>query len=131
MATIVERLQESWPQVAIGSALALAIGYAIGSAVGTSGGTAKERAAALLREKQARRQGIVDSRRAVDTALNDLAVRPNPYAITERGVPVKLHSELRTRKEAQAAIRYLEAIEGGGGYKVKALPQQGRRAKAR
>ena len=70
MATITERLQESWPQVAIGSAVALAIGYALGSAIGTSSGTSKERAAALLREKQARRQGIVDSRRAVDAALN-------------------------------------------------------------
>ena len=131
MATITERLQESWPQVAIGSAVALAIGYALGSAVGTSSGTSRERAAALLREKQARRQGIVDSRRAVDAALNDLAVRPNPYVITERGVPVKLHGEMRTKRQAQAAVRYLEAIEGGGGYKVKALPARRRRAKAR
>ena len=31
----------------------------------------------------------------------------------------------------EAAVRYLEAIEGGGGYRVKALPARRRRAKAR
>ena len=78
-----QNLSTNWPGYAIAAVVGLGLGYLAGSKLATSGTTKRERAACVARvgvaEKAARRGGVIDARRAVDGALNDLSARPNPY----------------------------------------------------
>lgn len=78
-----DKLSQNWPALAVAAVVGVGIGYALGAKI-TSGSTSKrERAACDSRvaaaERQARRTGIVDARRASDAAMNDLVARSNPY----------------------------------------------------
>lgn len=80
-----ESLAQNWPALAVATVVGVGIGYVVGSKLATSGTTKRERSACDARvasaERQARRGGIVDARRASDNALNDLVARSNPYRL--------------------------------------------------
>ena len=71
---MLERVQQSWLEILLLSAVGVGVGYAIGSRVGTGRGTAKERAACDARERTQYRRGLVESKRVVDNALSDLVL---------------------------------------------------------
>lgn len=71
---MLERVQQSWLEILLLSAVGVGVGYAIGSRVGTGRGTAKERAACDVRERTQYRRGLVESKRVVDNVLADLVL---------------------------------------------------------
>jgi len=125
------QLQENWPFLAGAAIVGLGLGYVVGSKLATSGTSKRERAACDARvsaaEKQARRGGIVDARRASDAALNDLAARPNPFVVLERGRQIPGISEFDDPRDAREAARYIEALKGAEGLRVGYVRGRSRR----
>lgn len=112
-----QRLADNWPGFALAAVAGLGIGYAVGAKLATTGTTKRERGACDARvsaaEKAARRSGVIDARRAVDGALNDLAARPNPFVVeTRAGRRLLEYGEFDDPRDAREAVRYLEASRG-------------------
>lgn len=113
-----QNLSTNWPGYAIAAVVGLGLGYLAGSKLATSGTTKRERAACDARvgaaEKAARRGGVIDARRAVDGALNDLAARPNPFVLLDErtGRQRRDLGEFTKPGEARAARNYILQTEG-------------------
>jgi hypothetical protein len=118
LSSVQQNLSTNWPGYAIAAVVGLGLGYLAGSKLATSGTTKRERAVCDARvgaaEKVARRGGVIDARRAVDGALNDLAARPNPFVLLDErtGRARKDLGEFQSPRAARAAKDYLEQSRG-------------------
>ena len=125
------QLQDNWPFLAGAAVIGIGLGYVVGSKLATSGTSKRERAACDARvsaaEKQARRVGIIDARRASDAALNDLAARPNPFVILERGRQISGTGEFEDPRDARFALRYIEESKGAEGLQIGYVRGRSRR----
>jgi hypothetical protein len=132
LADIKTNIQTAWAEITVISLIGVGLGYLAGTKLATTSTTKRERSACDARvataQKESRRLGVVDARKAVDTTLNELAARQNPFELRLEGRRYPTHGTFATRREAKSAAAFLEAKEGGGDvYRVRNLAKRRKR----